>query len=334
MSYIKQILDYFFKHDEISDNLKSRVYHRLVNPCKDMERDEALKQLWNEIDVDSSLEWEKSYDEVEATIHNKKKKTIYSLHYCMRIAAVWFFPFIMLCTSAYFYFNNEDMNEVDKLVPEISYVQYYAPAGKREQVILPDGSTVWLNSGSTLIFPSTFSTSDRGVYLMGEGFFDVAKDSLHPFVVNTHFMKLQVLGTTFNISAYPDDIQTKATLETGALKINIKNDTTKSYYLQPDNQLVYTPSLNKVEQFNVQASDYSDWRMGGLYFNNTKFGDVMSIIERTYGVKIHIRNSLYNEQKVYVHYNKNESLENIFHILKIMIPELDYKISENIVYIE
>mgnify|MGYP003555169058 CR=1 FL=1 len=92
----------------------------------------------------------------------------------------------------------------------------------------------------------------------------------------------------------------------------------------------------KTEQYPdyLAASDYSDWRMGGLFFNNTDFENAMQIIERTYGVKMHIRTSVYNRQKIYVHYNKHESLENIFHILKLMIPELDYRISGKEVYIE
>ena len=238
----------------------------------------------------------------------------------------------MLCTSWYLYFNSINNSKTE--MSKISYMQYYAESGKREQVMLPDGSTVWLNSGSTLIYPSTFTSSERGVYLMGEGFFDVTKNPEYPFVVNTRFLKMQVLGTTFNVSAYPDDTQVRTTLETGALKVSLQNDTTKTFYLKSDNQLVYTPSTNKVEQFNVKASDYSDWRMGGLFFNNTNFDDAMRIIERNYGVQIHIRTSVYNNQRIYVHYNNNESLENIFHILKIMIPELEYKISGKAVYIE
>lgn len=333
MSYIKQILDYFFKND-VPENLKSRVYKRLVSPINDEERDRTLESLWNELETDASTDWEKAYSNVESVIHKKEKKTIRlkPLQYWSRIAAIWFVPLVMFCGSVYFYMNS--FSPAEETIPEVSYVQYYAEEGKREQVTLPDGSTVWLNSGSTLICPSTFATTQRGVYLLGEGFFDVVKDSSRPFVVDTHFLKMQVLGTTFNVSAYPDDTQIRATLETGALKVILRNDTAMSYLLQPDNQLVYTPSTSKVECLNVKASDYSDWRMGGLLLNNIKFEDAMNVIKRAYGVKIHIRTSVYNNQKIYVHYNKNESLENVFHILKIMIPELEYKISDKSVYIE
>lgn len=333
MSYIKQILDYFFKHD-IPENLKSRVYQRLSNPRDDSERDKALKQLWDEIDMDTSEDWEKAYGRIESVMRKKSNKNarLHSIQYWVRIAAVWLIPFIMMCTSGYFFISSTNSDEVGE--PEISFVQYYAELDRREQVTLPDGSKVWLNSGSTLIYPSTFTMAERGVYLNGEGFFEVTKDAEHPFVVNTRFLKMRVLGTTFNVSAYPDDKQVKTTLETGALKVSLLNDTTISYYLKPDDQLVYIPSTNKVEYVKVKASDYSDWRMGGLFFNNTDFEYAMQIIERTYGVKVHIRTSVYNKQKIYVHYNKHESLEDVFHILKLMIPELDYRISGKEVYIE
>lgn len=332
MSYIKQILDYFFKHD-VSDDLKSRVYSRMFYPEEDKERDNAVKDLWDNIKLEDSQEWEEAYNRVQSVIDkdNDKKRRFRLFYTFGRIAAVWFVPFVMLCTSAYMYY--EVWKGSKSVNTEVTYVQYYAEAGKREQIMLPDSTTVWLNSGSILIYPSTFSSAERGVYLMGEGFFDVKRDEEHPFVVNTRFLRMQVLGTTFNVSAYPDEEQVKTTLETGAIKVNVNNDTV-SYYLNPNNQLVYTPATNKVEQFDVRASDYSDWRNGGLFFDNTDFDNAMKVIERVYDVKIHIRTSVYSNQKIYVHFNKDETLENIFHILKIMIPQLEYKIKDNSVYIE
>lgn len=331
MSYIKEIIECFFYHD-ISENLRGRVYNRILHPVDSHERDEAMKQLWDGIDAKESSDWKVAYRKVKAGIYKDDKKVsrIKPLWRWTGIAAMWLVPFIMLCVSGYLYINGKDTETT-----KVSYVQYYAGYGKREQVTLPDGSNVWLNSGSTLICPSTFALEERGVYLLGEGFFDVAKDKEHPFVVNTNYLKMQVLGTTFNVSAYPNSAQVKTTLETGSLKVSVQNDTTVSYCMTPGDILVYTPSDNKMERFKVQnVSDYSDWRTGGLFFNNTSFEDAMHAIERCYGVNIHIRTSVYNAQKIHVHYNKNESLENIFRIFKLMIPDLEYKISENAVYIE
>lgn len=337
MSYIKQIINYFFHHNA-SGELKERVYHRLLSPYEDREREEALYQLWNELGIEEEKdrnEWKEAFHRIQLSLDPQKHS--YTKHYIfpyrrMRIVAVWLIPFIMLCTSGFFYFSNKRQLQVEEFT-SVSYLQHYAAFGTREKVQLSDGSEVWLNAGSTLIYPSVFTSKEREVHLIGEAFFDVQKDSIRPFIVNTHYLKMQVLGTSFNISAYPDESQVEATLETGVLKVNVLNDST-SYYLFPDNQLVYTPSTHIIEQRNVRASDYSEWRMGGLFFNNVPFEDVLHILERTYGLQVHIRNSVYKNQKVYVHFNKDESLETIFQILKLMIPELEYKITGNSVYIE
>ena len=144
---------------------------------------------------------------------------------------------------------------------------------------------------------------------------------------------MRVLGTTFNVSAYPDDKQVKTTLETGALKVSLLNDTTISYYLKPDDQLVYIPSTNKVECVKVKASDYSDWRMGGLFFGNVPFNDVLHTLERVYGVKFHVRTSIYQNQSLRVHFNRNESLEQVLQIIKILVPGIEYEIVGKNIYL-
>lgn len=337
MSYIKQIINYFFYH-RTSEEVKSRVYLRLLSPQEDKEREEALRQIWNELKTEKDLDkngWEKAFHKIQPSLysqnHSSKEPRILPYRW-VQIAAVWFIPFIMLCASGYFYFFSGQQSGIQDSY-SVSYLQHYAALGTREKVKLPDGTEVWLNAGSTLIYPSSFTSKERDVHLIGEAFFDVQKDSIRPFIVNTHYLKMQVLGTTFNVSAYPDESQVETTLETGSLKVNVLDDST-SYYLSPDNQLVYTPSTHIIEQRKVRASDFSDWRMGGLFFDNTPFEDVLRILERTYGIQIHIRTSVYKKQRVYVHFNKNESIETIFQILKLMIPELEYKITGKAIYIE
>lgn len=332
MNYIKQIINLFFQTKEVSCDIKNKVYHRLVVPKEDEMRDEVLEKIWNEIACEEkySKDWEKSFNEIEYRLGKVSNKQIYSIRW-KQIAAIWLLPFLMLCTSGYWFFSKSD--ESEKIKFPISYLQHYAALGTKEKLVLPDSSEVWLNAGSTLIYPSTFASSEREIHLVGEAFFDVKKDSLHPFIVNTHYLKIQVLGTSFNVSAYPDALQVEATLERGALKINVLNDSV-SYFLSPDNQLVYIPSSRQVKQQDVKASNYSEWRNGGLFFNDVSFEDILREIERSYGVTIFVRNSLYNTQRLYIHFNKDESLETIFRILGIMVPGLDYKIEGENIYIE
>lgn len=333
MKHIKQIIDYFFHHDIPSGELRERVYHRMSYPLKDEERDEAVKDIWTELGQNrvEDPQWEESFRRLEPSLQGWNRPRKHRLHLSpwMRIAAVWLVPFLMLCTSAYLYFNPS----AGKSPVDVSYTQQYAAMGTREQITLPDGSSVWLNAGSTLIYPSSFLASERRVHLIGEGFFEVKKDSQHPFIVDTRYLKMEVLGTSFNVSAYPEDVSMRTTLQTGAVKVNVQGDSI-SYYLQPDEQLVYTPGSQTVEKLRVHASDYSDWRLGGLFFDNASFEEVIRTLRRTYGTKIYVRTPAYKNQQIYVHFNQDEALETIFEVLKLMIPELEYRITDEAVYIE
>lgn len=332
MRYIKQILEYFF-HQTVSDERKKQVYNRMLFPAQDKERDAALKGIWDNIECQKDNKWRNSFEDVMHTINPDKKTSQKLSHKSLcRVAALWLIPFFMMCGSFYMYFKAQQSTTNSDTIAS-PYLQCYVEHGKCEMVTLPDGSIVWLNSGSVLIYPSSFASTSRDVYLMGEGYFDIAKDSLCHFVVNTSHLKLQVLGTKFNVSAFPGESQITTTLETGSLKV-IANDSPNSFHLKPNDQLIYTPSTKSFRSQKVKASDYSDWRQGGIFFDNIPFSEAMQILERTYRVSIHVRTSIFNEQKLYVHYNKNESLENIFHIMKIMIPQLEYKIGDRDVYIE
>ena len=90
----------------------------------------------------------------------------------------------------------------------------------------------------------------------------------------------------------------------------------------------------RVMKNQVNALDFSDWHKGGLFFNNVSFEDVIKELDRTLDIKIHLRTSVYNEQMIYVHFNRDESVEHIFQILKLMIPNLEYKITDKDVFIE
>lgn len=247
-----------------------------------------------------------------------------------RVAAIWTIPVIMLCLSAYYYYSAKGY--VKDTLASVTYMQHYAAMGTREEVLLPDGSKVWLNAGSLLVYPSRFISGSRSVYIAGEGFFEVSRDKEHPFIVNTNHLELKVLGTTFNVSAYPDNQQIMATLETGSLQVMVENRP-EEYLLEPDEQLIYTPSTGEVQRHKVKAVSYSDWRMGGLFFGDVPLKDVLRKLERVYGVKFHVHTSIYQNQSLRVHFNRNESLEQVLQIIKILIPGIEYEIVDKNVYL-
>ena len=331
MGYLRNILEYFF-HNNVSASTADKVKKRLASADNDEEMNAALRNIWDSLAVGdiskNNIETSKAYKRLNSELFGEKR--ILPLNW-IRLAAVWAIPFVMLLTSVYFYSHRD---ETVALVPQgIEYVQHYVPKGKHECFYLPDSSKVWLNAGSLLVYPATLQADlQRNVYLSGEGFFQVKKDAEHPFVVTTKDLRLEVLGTMFNVSAYPDASESVATLEEGKLKVSI--DGLGNHILLPNDQLAYNAQTKSLRRSKVHASDYSDWRNGGLFFNDIPFEEVMTVLERVYHVEIHYRSSVYNHHRIHVHFNKNESVDTIFYVLKLIIPDLEYRIDGTEIYVE
>ena len=115
--------------------------------------------------------------------------------------------------------------------------QVITKSGSKTQIHLPDGSSVWLNASSDLTYDKSFGKSLREVFLTGEAFFDVVKDAAHPFIIHTKIIDVKVLGTQFNVKAYPNDAYTEASLIRGSLEVTVKNRPDEKHYLRPNEKM-------------------------------------------------------------------------------------------------
>ncbi|MBR6945137.1 MAG: FecR family protein [Prevotella sp.] len=324
--YLQRIIKYFFHHD-VSEDIVTRVHNRLAEAGSDT--DETFRILWDEcegLSVDDISSEAAYYRTVEA-IHSNKTSFRHFPWY--KIAAIWVIPLVILGAAAAFYIS---ANKQSKIFSNVVFQHAFTNYGERSLIILPDSSKVWLNGGSSLVYPSHFVTSERNVCLTGEAFFEVTKDSLHPFIVDVNKMQLKVLGTTFNVFSYPDNPQIVATLESGKLQVNVVNDK-KPYILTSDSQLIYDTKAGQVEVRSVKASDYSVWRVPTLYFEETELIYALQQIERTYNVKVHVKNSHYNHQTIRAHFSTDDRIENIMGVIKKLIPSLNYEIIDDEIYI-
>lgn len=335
MSNVRKIINYFFHH-RFSAEIVDRVHQRLVSPVDKDDKEEALREVWDEIGFPESPSEEvlRAFSKVEQRIGVEKRTGhVSSFHLPARIsiAAVWSAVALLLSLSYYMY---REARTVQKAMTNMSFVEHYVPDGKRQLVILPDSSKVWLNSGTLLVYPSSFLGDDREVYLAGEGHFDVTKNAKRPFVVKTIALRVQVLGTMFNLSAYPEADKITTTLEEGAVNVLLDHESFcgKSFVLEPNEQLIYVPATGMVEKQTVSACDYSEWKDGGLLFSNTSFHDIMKTLGRVYNIRIHLQTSAYNENRLTIHFNRNESLENVMMLIKVMIPGLEYQIEGSDLY--
>lgn len=317
MSPIKKILKYFFHHS-FSGEMVDRVHQRLAEPGDEREKEEVLREIWNEIGFpEADKRSEMAFTRLENTLDVRPRPCL-RIPAWVRIAAIWLIPLLSLGVSYYLYRDARDVRQLAFM----------------ERITLPDGSEVWLNSGTLLLYPSDFIGDKREIYLVGEGYFKVRKRPEQPFIVRTKAMRVQVLGTEFNLSAYSDQEKITTTLEEGSLKILPDDPSVAPCILSPNEQLVYIPSRGKVNVRQVVGSDYSAWKEGGLLFNNDSFEDILKTLERVYNVKVHLRTSAYHSNRLTIHFNKNESLVNIMMLLKEIVPGLEYQIKEDGVYID
>lgn len=160
----------------------------------------------------------------------------------------------------------------------------YAPPGSRVAFTLPDGTEGMLNSGSTLEYSLPFS-GRRDVTLSGEAWFEVTHDEKHPFRVDAGYLDLTVLGTAFNVSAYPDEDYTEVVLENGTVRIDC-GQYKDGMVMQPSERLVY--HNGKITRSNADPLKYTSWTEGKLVFRSDSMSEVARRIERWYNVRVEL----------------------------------------------
>ncbi len=167
------------------------------------------------------------------------------------------------------------------------YNTLITPTGGEYKLELADGTQVWLNCDSELKYPVAFDGDTRLVFLRGEAFFDVSKRE-EPFIVQVQDLNIEVLGTRFNISAYPDDNSFQTTLTKGSLKV-IRTDSMsigRSVVLQPGQQANFDKSLRELQQLDVDTILYTGWIDGYFRFQNKPLDEVMKNIARWYDIEV------------------------------------------------
>jgi ferric-dicitrate binding protein FerR (iron transport regulator) len=179
---------------------------------------------------------------------------------------------------------------------EITMNEIFVPNGNRSSVLLPDGSKVWINNGTKLIYPQEFKGKNRIVELEGEGFFDVTHDKTHPFIVKIGQNRIKVLGTKFAVVAYPNDKLIKAELISGQIQFDVKEknqtDEFHSYLMNPSQSMTLDKSSGELSQSRIADSFYNYWINGVYEFKDETFEELAQKIERIYNVKVIFRDEV------------------------------------------
>ena len=168
-----------------------------------------------------------------------------------------------------------------KTETEIQLCKLIVPAGRRSSLVLADGTKIWVNSSSTVIYPNLFTGDKREIYVEGEAYLEVAHDSERPFYVKTQTMNVRVLGTRFNVCAYQEDSQQQVVLVSG--KVEVETHDQQNQILTPNELFDYDKQQSKVSVTKVDTNDYISWKEGYYQFSRQELSVLFKRLSRYYG---------------------------------------------------
>lgn len=293
------------------------------------DKEEAMLDIWEqtpgEVDEKTKRELVKLHCRIQSVSEPVvEKRTLFRK--IMRVAAILLLP-LLGAAASYFIMQNEPR----MIEPE--WIECFVPNGEKKQIILSDGSEVWLNSGSLLLYSASFEGGKRSIYLNGEASFKVAKDPDKPFIVKTGHLAVEALGTHFNVEAYPDSELTTATLEEGKVRIVTDLAPDKPVILYPDEQFIYNSRSETVSKEVVNAAKVLQWKHGYLTFQGASFDHIVKTIERRFDVTINYETGKFAGRSFTMKFRPDEGLNQVLDILQEMINGLHYRIKDNIIYI-
>lgn len=209
----------------------------------------------------------------------------------------------------------------NKMHPKMNSL--FVPYGHRSKIQLPDGSQVWLNSGSKLLYPSEFSEKNRIVYLTGEGFFKVSKNTACPFIVKTRGMNIEVLGTSFNVTAWSELNTVETVLVEGKVKLTGQKPnlfSNNNMILEPGQKGSFDGSDKLRLLSGVDIELYTSWIDGRLKFDAEPLSDVLNKICRYYGLHADINQTLAKQHNITGKLDLNNSVHDVLNIIADLAP--------------
>lgn len=195
--------------------------------------------------------------------------------------------------------------------------QCVVPDGKRERIILPDSSVIWINGGTTIRYAKDFGAHERWVELDGEAYFEVAHKSEMPFIVDMKGFQIEVFGTKFNVSSYNEDEWAEAVLDEGHIGVRLKSSGHSFIDLQTREKVIFDRKEQKLTK--EMTTDTRSWKDGFLVFNKDNFDVVARKMEHRYGVKIKVE-KIGNNNYLYTGTFAAESLEDVLDAIDFLTP--------------
>ncbi|MDD3542344.1 MAG: FecR domain-containing protein [Petrimonas sp.] len=209
-------------------------------------------------------------------LETTREKSYLSVNWrkAMQWAAIFLLP--VLSAFTVYYFTQRPQRNLQPTV-------ITAQKGEKAEVVLPDGSNVWINSGSTLTYDRHFNGKERSVYLQGEAYFEVTENKKRPFIVHTKHITVQALGTSFNVRSYETDSLASAVLLEGKVKVSASGHET---ILSVNERATFDKRKQTLLADRVEALNFIEWKNGNIYFSNQTYDEIARTLSRIYNVEI------------------------------------------------
>jgi len=287
---------------------KGEIKEHLFDHWKELQNDSAgsgqsLQHIFEKIQYSILLEEKKSV----------RKSVVWNFY--RQAAAILLIP--MLAFMLWYSVSSKKTGTTDSLSMAQSWVEINAPEGSRVEFFLPYSTSGWLNGGSKLKYPVVFS-QHRKVQLTGEAYFEVKQLAKSDFVVSVPDLDVKVLGTKFNVSAYPDDAVTDVVLNEGKVEIEGKAGVFNQT-LSPNEKITFNRDKKSLKMSEVEADRFSAWKDGYLIIDNEPLGQVAGRIERWYNAEIVIQDEALKNYRFKATF-KDEPLEEVLRLIAITTP--------------
>lgn len=220
--------------------------------------------------------------------------------------------------------NSEQIEDTKS--QSIQLNQLIVPFGKTSFLTLSDGTKVWVNSGSKIVYPSVFDKKKREIFVLGEVFLDVAKDDKCPFIIKTNYIDINVLGTTLNVSAYGNEPLQTVVLVTGSVSINNKDDNAR-YKIHPNQLYSYDLTSNEADIKTINVDNYISWVNGYLSLQYESLDKVLLKLDRHYNTTTTYNVSEIKNIRVSGKLDLKENIETVLNYISITAP-IKYEVKD------
>jgi len=295
---------------KVSDIRLGRAWENIANAVDQIDKD-SLERKTIPLNALSTI---KRYD--------RNSRSYSENHQWYRTAAILVIAFALAVSANLF----QETEKISALEKALSYEEHTVPAGIKANLTLQDGSRVVLNSGSTLRYIKNFEADRRVLELEGEAYFEVAKDSLRPFMVQTGIVTTRALGTSFNVRAYTHE-EMDVSLLSGSVEVDLDMDQPRRVKLVPGEALRVDLEGQRIQKDNFVQDRPILWTQKTILFDYTPIGKIKRILENWYGVKILFAN-VPPKDLIVSGVFRDQSLENVLRGLSYS-ARFDYKIEND-----